>query len=392
MRSPDAAVDAVLARAPVACALRDGRALDPYIESRRAMEICNACRYCEGFCAVFPAMTRRRTFADHDLNYLANLCHNCRACYYSCPYTPPHEFAINVPRMFSELRVRSYEHYCFPAVMGKLFRGNGFVVAVTMMVGVAATLLLAILLVDPGAFKRPALAPGDFYLIIPYGVMVAAGAASAMVSIAALLVSGVRFWRDIAQGTRLGAADFCAGLWNALTLKNLGAQGNRGCNDRSERYSNVRRRLHHTMFYGFMLCFAATCVATIYDHFLGLRAPYALASLPVQLGLWGGIGLLIGSSGLLWLKGKSDSAVTSRLAVGSDYALLWVLIALSVTGLALLALRDTRFAGILLTAHLGVVFSFFLLLPYSKMVHGYYRLLALMHSAAETRDSKQTVE
>ena len=29
----------------------------------RQMSICNACRYCEGYCAVFPAMELRRTFA-----------------------------------------------------------------------------------------------------------------------------------------------------------------------------------------------------------------------------------------------------------------------------------------------------------------------------------------
>ena len=32
-------------------------------EVARIMQICNACRYCEGFCAVFPAMERRREFA-----------------------------------------------------------------------------------------------------------------------------------------------------------------------------------------------------------------------------------------------------------------------------------------------------------------------------------------
>ena len=31
-------------------------------DGERAMIICNACRYCEGFCAVFPAMERRLTF------------------------------------------------------------------------------------------------------------------------------------------------------------------------------------------------------------------------------------------------------------------------------------------------------------------------------------------
>ncbi|VWB41580.1 tricarballylate utilization protein B [Burkholderia territorii] len=45
-------------------------------EVARQMQICNACRYCEGFCAVFPAMTRRLEFGKADVNHLANLCHN----------------------------------------------------------------------------------------------------------------------------------------------------------------------------------------------------------------------------------------------------------------------------------------------------------------------------
>ena len=46
--------------------------LDPAAsgEVRRIMQICNACRYCEGFCAVFPAMERRRLFTDGDVSYL----------------------------------------------------------------------------------------------------------------------------------------------------------------------------------------------------------------------------------------------------------------------------------------------------------------------------------
>ena len=59
-------------------------------EGARQMAICNACRYCEGYCAVFPAMERRLDFATGDLNYLANLCHNCGECYYACQYAPPH--------------------------------------------------------------------------------------------------------------------------------------------------------------------------------------------------------------------------------------------------------------------------------------------------------------
>ena len=43
-------------------------------EVARQMQICNACRYCEGSCAVFPAMTRRLEFGKADVHYLANLC------------------------------------------------------------------------------------------------------------------------------------------------------------------------------------------------------------------------------------------------------------------------------------------------------------------------------
>ncbi|MEO0995761.1 MAG: 4Fe-4S ferredoxin, partial [Pseudomonadota bacterium] len=74
-------------------------------EARRTMEICNACRYCEGYCPVFPAMERRRAFSGTDLGHLANLCHNCKGCWYACQYAPPHEFGLNLPKTFAELRV-----------------------------------------------------------------------------------------------------------------------------------------------------------------------------------------------------------------------------------------------------------------------------------------------
>ena len=80
-------------------------------EARRQIEICNACRYCEGYCAVFPAMTRQRAFADGDMTQLANLCHNCRGCYYACQYTEPHEFAVNLPAALAEARQDSWDRF-----------------------------------------------------------------------------------------------------------------------------------------------------------------------------------------------------------------------------------------------------------------------------------------
>ena len=47
-------------------------------------------------------------------------------------------------------------------------------------------------------------------------------------------------------------------------------------------------------------------MATIYHYFFGLQAPYAYTSLPVILGTLGGLGLVIGPIGLLYLNIKRD--------------------------------------------------------------------------------------
>src|SRR5689334_20606550 len=96
-------------------------------DAERAMVICNACRYCEGYCAVFPAMERRLSFAPGDLRYLANLCHNCGECYTACQYAPPHEFDVDVPTFFARVRVSSYREYAWPRPLSLLFdRGGAF--------------------------------------------------------------------------------------------------------------------------------------------------------------------------------------------------------------------------------------------------------------------------
>src|SRR5215510_13707270 len=96
-----------------------------HTEADRQMTICNACRYCEGLCAVFPAMERYRTFSDGSLDYLANLCHSCGACYYACQYAPPHEFAVNIPNILAQLRSESYVRLAWPQALAPLFQRNG---------------------------------------------------------------------------------------------------------------------------------------------------------------------------------------------------------------------------------------------------------------------------
>ena len=95
------------------------------IESaRRDLEICAACRFCDDYCAVFHATDRRRGFSNEDIGYLANLCHNCRNCYYACQYAPPHEFALNLPQRLAHIRAETFREYAWPRAPGFGARGR----------------------------------------------------------------------------------------------------------------------------------------------------------------------------------------------------------------------------------------------------------------------------
>jgi citrate/tricarballylate utilization protein len=356
------------------------------VEARRAMEVCNACRFCEGFCAVFPAMELRREFAAGDLNYLANLCHSCRGCYYACQYAPPHEFGINVPRVLAEVRGESYAQYAWPGPLAKLYQRNGLVMSLAMAAGVGGVLLLAIVLQSHAVLFAPQpVVPGQgFYNVVPYGAMVWVASITFLFSLLALGIGFARFWTDI--GGRAAELTQPRPLWQAFrdaaTLRYLGGAGH-GCNDRDESFSTHRRWLHHLMAYGFLLCFASTSMGTVYDHFLGWPAPYPFWSVPVLLGTAGGIGLVLGTAGLFWLKLAGDHEPQAAKLLGADAGLLLLLMSIGVTGLLLLSVRATGAMGSVLAVHLGLILAFFVTMPYSKFVHGLYRTGALIRHAIE---------
>src|ERR1043165_1696887 len=110
-------------------------------EADRLMTVCTSCRYCEGLCAVFPAMEMRRAFPDGDLNYLANLCHACGACYVDCQFSPPHEFDVNVPRVLAQVRNDSYAVYAWPRFLAPTFARNGLVISIVAAICIAAFIL-----------------------------------------------------------------------------------------------------------------------------------------------------------------------------------------------------------------------------------------------------------
>ena len=111
---------------------------------------------------------------------------------------------------------------------------------------------------------------------------------------------------------------------------------------------------------------------------------------PVVLGTLGGIGLLIGPAGLLAERWKRDPVLVDEISYGMDIAFIVMLFLTSLTGMALLILRETAAMGPLLALHLGVVFSLFVTMPYGKFVHGIYRFAALVRYAMERKTMRHT--
>lgn len=350
-------------------------------EAQRILQICNACRYCEGFCAVFPAMTQRLEFNKADINYLANLCHNCGACLHACQYADPHEFDVNVPETMAKVRLNTYTDYAWPSALGKLYKRNGLTMVLAAAAALALFLILAMAMT--GSLIHEPLA-GDFYAIFPHNTLVLMFGSVFGFAILALGMGATKFARNISPGT-VNRPAVINTTQDVLSMRYLDGGHGKGCNNEDDAFTLWRRRFHHFTFYGFLLCFAATSVATLYHYLLGLQAPYDYFSLPVILGTLGGIGLLIGPAGLLWLNLKRHPAHGDPEQRPMDRGFIVLLFLISLTGLLLLVLRNTSYMGLLLAIHLGTVMALFLTMPYGKFAHGIYRSVALLKWSVEKR-------
>src|SRR5579875_3722372 len=199
-----------------------GSGAGAFAEAARQLTVCNACRYCEGYCAVYPALELRRALSRGDVTYLANLCHDCRACYYACMYAPPHEFGINIPQALAEVRHAGYQRHARPRAGAGLF-----------------------------AAMPEALAAGAFYRIVPYWAIVIPGLALCCYWLGVWAAGARVFWRDIEMRGRAPSAGAAMGAaWDVLVLRWLRG-GGPGCPYPDEHPSRTRALLHSLVFYGF---------------------------------------------------------------------------------------------------------------------------------------------
>ena len=341
----------------------------------RQLSICNACRYCEGYCSVFPALTRITDMSPGAVTQLANLCHNCRGCYYACQYAPPHAFAINLPAILAEVRQDSWRHCAWPPGLGRVFQRSGLAIALLLTAALALLLLLI-------GWLRPESGEG-FYAYLSHTAMVALFLPAFLLPMLAVVLGLRRYWKQIG-GERIRWSQVRAAVSDALTLRNLSGGVGQGCQyEAGDRFSMARRIGHQLVLYGFLLAFASTSVATVMHYGFAMPAPYPLWSLPKLFGISGGVALCIGCLMLLRLRASADPALGDQRSTQGDLGFVWLLFLVSASGLVLYAATGAAAVRWLLALHLGAVLAFFLLLPYSKMAHGFYRGMALIRDAQE---------
>jgi len=101
-------------------------------ELRRVYDICAGCRRCLPLCPSFKVMFDRldveavdgdvEKLPAADVKEVVDLCYQCKLCYNHCPYTPPHRWAVDFPRLM--LRARSAEARDKGVTLQDRFLGN----------------------------------------------------------------------------------------------------------------------------------------------------------------------------------------------------------------------------------------------------------------------------
>jgi glycerol-3-phosphate dehydrogenase subunit C len=71
-------------------------------------------------------MAHARDLSTAEIDHVVDLCFQCKLCYPNCPYTPPHEFALDFPRLLLRWKAHRVRNHGVP-LKTKLIRNTGVI-------------------------------------------------------------------------------------------------------------------------------------------------------------------------------------------------------------------------------------------------------------------------
>src|SRR5207249_1964766 len=146
----------------------------------RVVEICNGCRLCDNLCPPFSdlfdrieaeddKLTERAEGGTHhanpvefltqaDYDHVVDTCYQCKLCYPKCPYTPPHEYMLDFPRLLlradairTKEKGKPLQHWIRDQITGDTDRSGTIGAAIPGIMNWAATNSLARLALEKTA-------------------------------------------------------------------------------------------------------------------------------------------------------------------------------------------------------------------------------------------------
>ncbi|HLH85896.1 MAG TPA: hypothetical protein VKU79_03410 [Thermoplasmataceae archaeon] len=339
---------------------------DVYGEALRQLTICNACRYCEGFCAVWDAIEYRSVLDIKEMPYLANLCHDCRDCYYVCPFNEPHhEYGLNIPKILGSARYKSYRDSTWPFWANLAFDRPAILTGALVTFTLIA-MILYVLLIE----REPLIGHVPLASLIPDSTFRATTLAVYAYSIIMWTLSGIRFSRNSRSLRGTTSLGILMGLVSAFSHKYFRG-GGVGCRYPSEESRFVRAALHSSLLYGFLLAlFSISFYPNLNTTVLAI---YTAASVLISAG----------SLGLLFSDVYDEKKTRSMEMYALDVPFVTLLLLSGLSGIIFALLSYTVFYGLAFIIHDALILDVFLLAPFSKFIHPVYRVISLSRFFSE---------
>ncbi|WP_393971624.1 hypothetical protein OXIME_000194 [Oxyplasma meridianum] len=336
-------------------------------EARRELIICNSCRYCEGYCDVWDAIERKTEFSKNDIFHFSNLCHDCRECFYVCPFVEPHEYKLNIPKALSKVRQYSYQEFSTPKKMSWVYNKMSLL---TLLLTIAAIAVLFSFFALSHGFSSFTGHYVGILQAIPISTFKVISIAIYVYVLSLWSVEGYLYWRAIKNDNSIKFSSILAAAWDVIWHKNFRG-GSAGCNYPTEDSKKSRLYFHPLVFFGFIIDW----VSIIFYPFTN--------NLVFWIYTVGSAMIFIGASSLLYMKLVSNKTLENLDMRKIDFPFTVLLLLAGLTGMVFPLLLSYPEWVIVFLLHDAFIFSIFILAPYSKFMHPIYRYISLIRNRIE---------